>query len=152
MQSNSSKVPLKLGGGGWISLVDAARLSGIGRGQLLRAAADSRLRLYACMSRVAGCVFLAERVELIVPKLGRERGFVMPRLGVWAAEGFEIRAENFDLSERLRLHYFGVTKGLSTPENVFLKLHFLLPPRLPGQLQRLLARLDGLLASNSGTW
>lgn len=39
-------------------------------------------------------------------------------LGVWAAEGFENWTRNFDLSERLRLHYFDVAKGSSTPKNI----------------------------------
>jgi hypothetical protein len=39
-------------------------------------------------------------------------------LGVWAAEGFEKYSQNFDLSEWLRLHYFDVFKGSSTPENI----------------------------------
>ena len=51
-------------------------------------------------------------------------------LGVWAAEGFKNRTENFDLSERLRLRYFEVTKGSSTPENIVFRPCFLLPPRL----------------------
>ena len=40
------------------------------------------------------------------------------RLGVWAAEGFENWTKNFDLSERLRLHYLEVAKGSSTPKNI----------------------------------
>ena len=40
------------------------------------------------------------------------------QLGVWAAEGFENWTKNFDLSERLRLHYLEVAKGSSTPKNI----------------------------------
>jgi hypothetical protein len=52
---------------------------------------------------------------MVAPALGQLK---MPRLGVWAAEGFEKWTENFGLSERLRLHYFDVAKGSGTPENV----------------------------------
>jgi hypothetical protein len=52
------------------------------------------------------------------------------RLRAWAAEGFKNSRIFFNASESLRLHYFNVGNGPSTPENVCFSLTFLLPLRL----------------------
>jgi hypothetical protein len=69
-----------LAGGGWMSLVEAANLSGIGKDQLLRAAADGSLKLFCRLAQVAGHDLPFDLLEPVSPEAGRSGGVVVPQL------------------------------------------------------------------------
>lgn len=67
-----------LAGDGWVSLSDAVSLSGIGKDQMLRAAADGKLTLFCRLSRVRGHKVAIKALELNDPSAGFAGGVVIP--------------------------------------------------------------------------
>lgn len=65
-------------GGGWMSLAQAADISGIGQDRLLRAAADGTLRLFCRLPHVQGHVVPFDALDPVHPEDGRAGGVVVP--------------------------------------------------------------------------
>ena len=68
-----------LSGGGYVSLADAASVSGINQNQLLRAIADGGMKMFFRLPQTRGYVVARETLEPEDPMAGRAGGVVIPQ-------------------------------------------------------------------------
>lgn len=80
-----------LAGGGWMSLAQAADISGIGQDRLLRAAADGTLRLFCRLPHVQGHVVPFDALDPVHPEDGRAGGVVVPPVRLMPASAVAAR-------------------------------------------------------------
>jgi integrase len=78
-----------LSGTGWVSLGEAASLSGISQDQLLRAVEKGKLGLFSRLFQVSGYVLAMDALDLNDPSAGRAGGVVIPQSSVMPSHALE---------------------------------------------------------------